>query len=158
MPGESLHADLSGLVVPMGIRPAKYILVAVDELKSFSRVFPMRKKAQTPRCWRSQSTELTQKSSDQGHPGCAACTQIKMVNSSQTHWRSSATGRGSSTHSLTGHSINRMASLKGTSASSMRRRVQPYSPMTCWPTCGRRCAWPYATSRTWCPVARCSGS
>ena len=48
-PGESLHADVAGLIVPMGIGQAKYVLVAVDELKRFAWVFPMRKKSQSAR-------------------------------------------------------------------------------------------------------------
>ena len=49
MPGESLHADVAGLIVPMGIGNAKYVLVVVDELTRFSWVFPLRKNAQTAR-------------------------------------------------------------------------------------------------------------
>ena len=49
MPGESLHADVAGPIVPMGIGKAKYVFVAVHELTRFSWVFPMRKKAQTAR-------------------------------------------------------------------------------------------------------------
>ena len=47
--GESLHADVAGPIVPMGIGQAKYILVAVDELTRYAWVFPMRKKSQTAR-------------------------------------------------------------------------------------------------------------
>ena len=46
-PGESLHADVAGPIVPMGIGQAKYVLVAVDELTRYAWVFPMRKKSQT---------------------------------------------------------------------------------------------------------------
>ena len=49
MPGESLHADVAGPIVPVGIGKAKYVLVVVDELTRFSWVFPMREKAQTAR-------------------------------------------------------------------------------------------------------------
>ena len=49
MPGESLHADVAGLIVPMGIGKATYVLVVVDELTRYSWVFPMRKKAQAAR-------------------------------------------------------------------------------------------------------------
>ena len=48
-PGESLHADVDGPIVPMGIGKAKYILVVVDECTRYSWVFPMRKKAQAAR-------------------------------------------------------------------------------------------------------------
>ena len=47
--GESLHADVAGPIVPMGIGQAKYVLVAVDELTRYTWVFPMRKKSQTAR-------------------------------------------------------------------------------------------------------------
>ena len=42
-PGESLHADVAGPIVPMGIGQAKYVLVAVDELTRYAWVFPMRR-------------------------------------------------------------------------------------------------------------------
>ena len=45
-PGESLHADVAGPIVPMGIGKAKYVLVVVDECNRYSWVFPMREKAQ----------------------------------------------------------------------------------------------------------------
>ena len=48
-PGESLHADMAGPIVPMGIGKAKYVLVVVDECTRYSWVFPMRNKAQTAR-------------------------------------------------------------------------------------------------------------
>ena len=48
-PGESLHADVADSIVPMGIGQAKYVFVAVNELTRYARVFPMQKKAQTPR-------------------------------------------------------------------------------------------------------------
>ena len=35
-PGESLHADVAGPIVPMGIGQAKYVLVAVDELTRYA--------------------------------------------------------------------------------------------------------------------------
>ena len=43
--GESLHADVAGPIVPMGIGEAKYILVVADELTRYAWVFPMRNKA-----------------------------------------------------------------------------------------------------------------
>ena len=49
MPGESLHEDVAGPIVPMGIGKVKFVLLVVDELTRFSWVFPMRKKAQTAR-------------------------------------------------------------------------------------------------------------
>ena len=49
MPGESLHADVAGPIVPMGIGKAKYVLVVVDELTHVSWVFPLRKKTQAAR-------------------------------------------------------------------------------------------------------------
>ena len=48
-PGESLHADVAGPIVPMGIGQAKYVLVAEDELTRSAWVFPMRKKSRTAR-------------------------------------------------------------------------------------------------------------
>ena len=36
MPGESLHADVAGPIVHMGIGKAKYVLVVVDELPRYS--------------------------------------------------------------------------------------------------------------------------
>ena len=48
-PWESLHADVAGPIVPMGIGQAKCVLVAVDELTRYAWVFPMRKKSQTAR-------------------------------------------------------------------------------------------------------------
>ena len=48
-PGESLHADVAGPIVPMGIGKAKYVLIVVDECTRYSWVFPMRKKSQTAR-------------------------------------------------------------------------------------------------------------
>ena len=48
-PGESLHADVAGPIVPMYIGQAKYVLVAVDELTRYAWVFPMRKQSQTAR-------------------------------------------------------------------------------------------------------------
>ena len=48
-PGESLHADVAGPIVPMGIGQAKYVLVAVDELTRYAWVFLMRKKSQAAR-------------------------------------------------------------------------------------------------------------
>ena len=48
-PEESLHMDVAGPIVPMGIGQPKYVLVAVDELTCYACVFPMRKKAQTAR-------------------------------------------------------------------------------------------------------------
>ena len=47
--GESLHKDVAGPIVPMGIGQAKYTLVAVDEMTRYAWVFPMRKKSQTVR-------------------------------------------------------------------------------------------------------------
>ena len=46
-PGKSLHADVVGPIVPMGIGTAKYVLVVVDECTRYSWVFPVRKNAQT---------------------------------------------------------------------------------------------------------------
>ena len=48
-PGELLHADVAGDIVPMGIGQAKYVLVAVDELMRYAWVFPMRKTSETAR-------------------------------------------------------------------------------------------------------------
>ena len=48
-PGESLHADVAGPIVPMGIGHAKYALVAADELTRNAWVFPKRKKSQAAR-------------------------------------------------------------------------------------------------------------
>ena len=46
-PGESLHVDVAGPIVPMCIGQAKYILV--DELTRYAWVFPMGKNARTAR-------------------------------------------------------------------------------------------------------------
>ena len=48
-PGESLHADVAGPIVLMGIGKAKYVPVVADECTRYYWVFPMRKKAQTAR-------------------------------------------------------------------------------------------------------------
>ena len=48
-PEQSLHADVAGPIVPMGIGQAKYVLVAVDQLTRYTWVFPMRKKPQKAR-------------------------------------------------------------------------------------------------------------
>ena len=48
-PGESLHADVAGPIVHMEIGQAKYVLMAVDELKRYAWIFPMRQKSQTAR-------------------------------------------------------------------------------------------------------------
>ena len=48
-PGESLHTDVAGPIVPMGIGQAMYVLVAVDELTRYAWVFPKGKKSQTAR-------------------------------------------------------------------------------------------------------------
>ena len=48
-PGESLHVDVAGPIVPMGIGQAKYVLVAVDERTRSAWVFLMRKSSQTAR-------------------------------------------------------------------------------------------------------------
>ena len=49
MLGESLHVDVAGPIMHVGIGQAKYVLEAVDELTRFASVFPMRKKVQTAR-------------------------------------------------------------------------------------------------------------
>ena len=48
-PGESLHEDVAGPIVPMRIGHAMYVLVAVDELTRYAWVLPMWKKSQTAR-------------------------------------------------------------------------------------------------------------
>ena len=48
-PGESLHADVAGPIVPMGIGQAKYVLLAVHELTRYAWVFPLRKNSQLAR-------------------------------------------------------------------------------------------------------------
>ena len=45
-PGECYFADVAGPTRPLGIRGAKYILVAVDAYTRFLHVMPMRRKAQ----------------------------------------------------------------------------------------------------------------
>ena len=48
-PGASLHADVAGTIVPMGIGGVKYILAVVDEWSRFAWTFPMKKKSQSAR-------------------------------------------------------------------------------------------------------------
>ena len=48
-PRESLHMDVASPIVPMAIGQAKYVLVAVDELKRYAWVVHMREKAETAR-------------------------------------------------------------------------------------------------------------
>ena len=91
-------------------------------------------------------------------PGYAACTQIKVVSSNQRQWRSSASGRESSTPSPTGHITNPTDLWRGRSDNSTRQPVLPCLPVTCQPTCCVRCTWLCAIPRTSCPVVRCSGS
>ena len=48
-PGASLHVDVAGPIVPMGIGGVKYILAVVDEWSRFAWTFPMNKKSQSAR-------------------------------------------------------------------------------------------------------------
>ena len=68
-PGESLHADVAGLIVPMGIGQPKYVIVAVDELERFAWVFPMRKKSQTARLLALLIQRINTQVRRQGEPG-----------------------------------------------------------------------------------------
>ena len=51
MPGESLHADVAGPIVPMGIGKAKYVFVVVDALRRFSWVCLFGKRPKRHGCW-----------------------------------------------------------------------------------------------------------
>ena len=93
MPGETLHADAAGPIVPMGIDKAKYVLVMVDELTRYSWIFPMRKKAQRARLLALLIQRINTQIRRPGEPGYSVCTQTKVVNSSRLHWRSFASGR-----------------------------------------------------------------
>ena len=68
-PGESLHADVAGPIVPMGIGNAKYVLVVVDECTRYSWVFPMRKKAQTARLLALLIQRINTQTRRPGEPG-----------------------------------------------------------------------------------------
>ena len=68
-PGESLHADVAGPIVPMGIGKAKYVLVVVDECTRYSWVFPMRKKAQTARLQSRLIQRINTQTRRPGEPG-----------------------------------------------------------------------------------------
>ena len=48
-PGASLHADVGGPIMPMGIGGVKCVPAVIDEWSRFSCAFPMKKKSQTPR-------------------------------------------------------------------------------------------------------------
>ena len=67
--GESLHADVAGPTVPMGIGKAKYVLVVVDECTRNSWVFPMRKKAQTARLLSLLIQRINTQTRRPGEPG-----------------------------------------------------------------------------------------
>ena len=103
-PGESLHADVAGPIVPMGIGQAKYVLVSVDELTRYAWVFPMRKKSKTARLLALLIQLINTQVLRPGEPGVRRLHSIKVVSLSRTRWRSSASGRASSTPSQTGHS------------------------------------------------------
>ena len=47
--GASLHADVAGPIVPMGVGGVKYILAVVDEGSRFAWTFPVKKKSQSGR-------------------------------------------------------------------------------------------------------------
>ena len=68
-PGESLHADVAGPIVPMGIGKAKYVLVVVDECTRYSCVFPMSKKAQTARLLALLIQRINTQTRRPGEPG-----------------------------------------------------------------------------------------
>ena len=68
-PGESLHADVAGPIVPMGIDKAKYVLVVVDECTRYSWIVPMRKKAQTARLLAHLIQRINTKTRRLGEPG-----------------------------------------------------------------------------------------
>ena len=69
MPGESQHANVAGLIVPMGVGKVKYVFVVVDELTCFSWVFPMRKKAQTARLLALRIQRINTQIRRPGEPG-----------------------------------------------------------------------------------------
>ena len=68
-PGESLHADVAGPIVPMDIGKAKYVLDVVDECTRYSWVFPMRKKAQTARLLALLIQRINTQTRRPGEPG-----------------------------------------------------------------------------------------
>ena len=68
-PGETVHAEVAGPIVPMGIGTAKYVLVVVDECTRFSRVFPMMKKAQTARLLALLIQRINTQTRRPGEPG-----------------------------------------------------------------------------------------
>ena len=47
--GASLHTDIAGPIVPMGIGGVKYVLAVVDEWSRFAWTFLMKKKSQSAR-------------------------------------------------------------------------------------------------------------
>ena len=58
-PGASLHADVAGPIVPMGIGGVKYILAVFNELSRFAWTFPMKKKSQLARLVASSASTLS---------------------------------------------------------------------------------------------------
>ena len=159
MPGESLHADMAGPIVPMGIDKAKCALVVVDELTRFSWVFPMWKKAQTAQLLALLIQRITTQIRRPGEPGVRRLHtdpggEFKLISLEEfCQWKGII-------HTLTdrARSTSPMDLWRGGSASSMSRPVLPCSPVTCQPTCGLRYTWLCASPRTLCPVVHCSGS
>ena len=106
MPGESLHADVAGPIVPMGIGKAKYVLVVVDELTRFSWVFPMRKKAQTARLLELLIQRINTQIRRPGEPGVRRLHTDQGGQFKSTPLEEFASGRGSFIPSPTGHSTS----------------------------------------------------
>ena len=50
-PSESLHADVAGPILPMGIGKAKYVLIVVDEFTRYSWSFLCGKRPRRRGCW-----------------------------------------------------------------------------------------------------------
>ena len=48
-PGASLHADVAGSIVPMGIGGVKYIHAVLDEWSRFAWIFPIKQQSQSAR-------------------------------------------------------------------------------------------------------------
>ena len=88
MPGESVHADVAGPILPMGIGKAKYVLVVMDELTRFSWIFPKQKKAQTARLRALLIQRINTQIQRPGEPGVRRLHTDQGGEFTSTHWRS----------------------------------------------------------------------
>ena len=68
-PGESLNADLTGEIRPMGINRANYMMVVVDEFSKFTWVFPLQKKSQAARLMALLVQRINAQIRRKGEPG-----------------------------------------------------------------------------------------